>query len=131
MRAVDTNVVVRYLLADEPRQAAVARRTIDRHACWVSLTVLLEIEWVLRGAAGLPKRRVHDLLLAFAGLPTVSVEQPAVVAKALELSGAGMDFADAIHACVADAAGCEAFATFDRRFVGAARKAGLGFVRAP
>ena len=101
------------------------------HACWVSLTVLLETEWVLRGAAGLPKRRVHDLLLAFAGLPTVSVEQPAVARKALELSGAGMDFADAIHACVADAAGCDTFVTFDRRFVGAARKAGLGFVHAP
>lgn len=131
MRAVDTNVVVRYLLADDPRQASLARRLVDRHACWVSLTVLLESEWVLRGAAGLARREVHRLLLAFAGLPTVSIEQPAVAARALDLFGAGMDFADAIHACVADAAGCAVFATFDRRLVSGARKAGLGFVGAP
>lgn len=131
MRAVDTDVVVRYLLADEPRQAAAARRLVDRNACWVSLTVLLETEWVLRSAAGLARREVHRLLLGFAGLPTVSIEQPANAARALDLFGAGMDFADAIHACAADAAGCEAFATFDRRLVARARKAGLGFVGAP
>jgi predicted nucleic-acid-binding protein len=131
VRAVDTNVVVRYLLADEPRQAATARRTVDRHSCWVSLTVLLETEWVLRGAAGLSRREVHRLLLAFAGLPTISIEQPAVAARALDLFAAGMDFADALHGCVADAAGAAAFVTFDRRLVSKARKAGLGFVGAP
>lgn len=131
MRAVDTNVVVRYLLADEPRQASAARRLVDRNACWISLTVLLETEWVLRGAAGLQRREVHRLLLAFAGLPTVSIEQPPVAARALDLFGGGMDFADALHASVADAAGCEAFATFDRRLVRGARKVGLGFVGAP
>lgn len=131
MRAIDTNVVVRYLLADEPRQAAAARRLVDRHPCWLSLTVLLETEWVLRGAAGLARREVHRLLLAFAGLPTVSIEQPAVAARALDLFGAGMDFADALHACVADAAGCTAFASFDRRLVSRARTAGLGFVGVP
>jgi predicted nucleic-acid-binding protein len=131
MRAVDTDVVVRYLLADEPRQAAIARRTIDSGPCWVTLTVLLEVEWVLRGAAGLPRARVHGLMLAFAGLPTVSVEQPACAAKALALMAAGMDFADALHASVAEATGCQDFVTFDRHMIARARKAGLDRVSLP
>lgn len=131
MLAVDTNVVVRYLLADEPRQAAAARRLIDRNPCWVSLTVLLETEWVLRGAAALPRGQVHELLLAFAGLPTVSVEQPTVAARSLGLFAAGLDFADALHACVANGAGCKSFTTFDRRLIAAATRAGLRFVSTP
>lgn len=130
MRAIDTNVVVRYLLADDAKQASAARRLVERGACWVSLTVLLETEWVLRGAAGLRRERVHEALLAFAGLPTVSIEQPECAAKALALLAAGMDFADALHACVAEHAGCEAFVTFDRRLTARAKKAGLGHVEA-
>jgi predicted nucleic-acid-binding protein len=131
VRAVDTDVVIRDLLADEPRQAAAARRLVDRNACWVSLTMLLETEWVLRGAAGLARGEVHRPLLAFAGLPTISIEQPLVAARAFDLFAAGMDFADALHGCVADAAGATAFVTFDRRLVAKARKVGLGIVGAP
>lgn len=130
MIAVDTNVVVRYLLADDPAQATAARRTVDRNECWLSLTVLLETEWVLRAAAGLSPARVQALLVAFAGLPTVSIERPACAADALEWFAAGMDFADALHLAVAMHSGCDAFASFDKRLAAAARKAGITGVKA-
>jgi predicted nucleic acid-binding protein len=52
MLAIDTNVVVRYLTGDDPDQAAKARRIVDGEAVLVTTTVLLETEWVLRGAYG-------------------------------------------------------------------------------
>lgn len=128
MLAVDTNVVVRYVLNDDPVQAARARRLVDGEDCWLAHTVLLETEWVLRSAARLEPRRIHRILSDFIGLPTTTVEHPVRVADALAWFEQGMDFADALH--LAGAGQCEAFATFDRRLFAAAKKAGAGKVRA-
>lgn len=57
MRAIDTNVVVRYLTDDEPSQSARARAAIDVGEVFVSTTVLLESEWVLRSTYGFPASR--------------------------------------------------------------------------
>jgi len=48
MIAVDTNVVVRFLVRDDPKQAARAAELIRDNQIWISKTVLLETEWVLR-----------------------------------------------------------------------------------
>ena len=48
MRAIDTNVIVRFLTADDLAQAAVARRAIEAGDIFIPTTVLLETEWVLR-----------------------------------------------------------------------------------
>jgi len=45
--AVDTNVVVRLLVNDDERQAAVARRLFESDEIWIGVTVLLEAAWVL------------------------------------------------------------------------------------
>lgn len=128
MLAVDTNVVVRFLLNDDPEQAARARRTIDERECWLSLTVLLETEWVMRSAARLDPQRIHRILCRFVGLPTVTIELPTRVSDALALFAEGMDFADALHLAAAMQAGCEALATFDRKLMASARKAEAGRV---
>ena len=83
MRAVDTDVVVRYLTNDDPAQAVRARRLLDRKEVFVSLTVLLETAWVLRGVFGLARADVLRALRAFAGLPRVTLESPGVAAKVL------------------------------------------------
>ena len=57
MRAVDTNVVVRYLTGDQPEQAARAREVFRAGQVFVSTTVLLESDWVLRSVYGSPHRR--------------------------------------------------------------------------
>ena len=114
MHGVDTNVIVRYLTGDDPIQAAKARAVIGGRPVFVSRTVLLEAEWVLRGVYDLPSERVISALRALAGLPGVLIENAELVAKAMDWAEAGMDFADALH--LAAAGECEGFLTFDKRF---------------
>ena len=57
---------------------------------------------------------------AFAGLPRVTLEDAVLIAKALDWTIQGMDFADALH--LANAQGCDAFVTLDRRFARAAKE---------
>jgi predicted nucleic-acid-binding protein len=123
MLAIDTNIVVRYLTGDDRRQAARARRLIERSRVHVSITVLLESEWVLRSVYGFERDRLARVLTAFAGLPTVSLEDPPLAATALTWVGQGMDFADALH--LAKSEGCDGFITFDERLVKAARALGV------
>ena len=65
---------------------------IDAGDVFVSTTVLLESEWVLRSVYGLSRTEVAAALRAFAGLPDLSVENPAVLAEALDCAEKGMDF---------------------------------------
>jgi len=121
MLAVDTNVIVRFLTNDDPQQSPRARRLVSENDVWVSMTVLLETEWVLRSTYRYTPTQIVEALRDFAGLPRVSLENPALVARALDWLEKGMDFADALHLSAADH--CAGFATFDKRFAKAARKA--------
>ena len=121
MRAVDTNVVVRYLTGDHPEQAARARAAIDEGHVFASTSVMLESEWVLRSVYGFAGEEVAMALRSFSGLANVSVENPVLLAEALDRAEKGMDFADALH--LGAAARCEAMLTFDRRFIEMAREA--------
>ena len=129
MLAVDTNVVVRYLVNDDAAQAARVRRLVERHDVLVPLTVLLESEWVLRGVYGLAAADVVRALRAFAGLARVTVENPAVAAAALDWAEQGLDFADALHLAAAQAQ--QGFVTFDKALARAARRLGAPPVREP
>ena len=114
MRAMHTNVIVRYLTGDDPVQAAKARAVIGQEPVFVPRTVMLEVEWVLRGVYDLPSSRVIAALRALAGLPGVPVEDDSMAARAMDWAEGGMDFADALHLA---AAGCKGFLTFDRQFM--------------
>lgn len=120
MLAIDTNLIVRFLTGDHPEQSLKARRLIDSEEVFVCTTVLLETEWVLRSVYGLTAGETATALGAFAGLPSVTLEDAALTAKALDWTVRGMDFADALH--LAKAEGCDAMVTFDRRFARAAAK---------
>jgi predicted nucleic-acid-binding protein len=69
--ALDTNLLVRLLTGDEPEQARRVADLIDTSpACFVPITVVLELEWVLRGAYRLDRRAVDVILeLAHTGEP--------------------------------------------------------------
>jgi predicted nucleic acid-binding protein len=86
MHAVDTNVVVRYLIGDHPAQSAKARALIDGQDVFVGTTVMLETERVLRSVYGLSAAKLCQGLRAFAGLARVSVENPARLSEALDLA---------------------------------------------
>ena len=126
MKAVDTNVVVRYLTGDDPDQSARARDAFEAGQVYVPTTVLLETEWVLRRAYGYPPGAIVEVLRALAGLPQVRVGNAASLAAALEHAERGMDFADALH--LGAAARCDAMLTFDRRFARLARGASVRVV---
>jgi predicted nucleic-acid-binding protein len=112
MRAVDTNIVVRYLTGDDPAQFARAVGAMEGGETFLGLTVLLETEWVLRSVYRYRSSRVVEALRSLAGLRTVTLEEEATVSIALLWLERGLDFADALH--LARAQSCEAFVTFDR-----------------
>ena len=120
MIAVDTNVLVRFLVRDDAKQAARAAELIRGHEVWVSKTVLLETEWVLRSLYGFSPERLEGALRALAGLGTIFLEDEVAVAKALDWFKAGLDFADALH--LASAGNARQFATFDRKLARQARR---------
>ncbi len=122
MRAVDTNVVVRFLTGDDPRQAARARAIIGHEHVFIPRTVILETEWVLRAVYDLPPDRIISALRALAGLPGIAVEDAPLVARALDWAEADLNFADALH--LAAAADCAAFLTFDKRLARSAPPGG-------
>ncbi len=113
MRAIDTNVVVRFLAGDDKQQAKAARTAVAAGDIFIATTVVLESEWVLRSAYGFEPRQIAVALRGLAGLPGVTIEEPTVLAQALDWMEAGMDFADALH--LAKAGECDAFLSFDRK----------------
>jgi predicted nucleic acid-binding protein len=129
MLAVDTNVVVRYLVNDDVAQAARARRLLDREDIFVPLTVLLETEWVLRGVFGFAPKSVIRALRDFAGLARVTVEHAATAAAAFEGAEGGLDFADALH--LAASKQHAGFVSFDKALAKAAHRLNAGSVREP
>jgi predicted nucleic-acid-binding protein len=129
MLAVDTNVIIRYLTRDDAEQFARANALIGGEDVFVSTTVLLETEWVLRRGYRFSRDRIIAALTAFAGLPHVTLEDPALAAKALDWTRNGLDFADALH--LAKAEGCETFASFDLRLAAAANGLSDLTIRAP
>jgi predicted nucleic-acid-binding protein len=129
MLAVDTNIVVRFLTEDDPVQSPQARALIASNDVFVSATVLLETEWVLRRGYGYAPARLVAVLRRFGGLPHVTVEDPARITKALDWTEAGMDFADALH--LAKASGCDAFISFDAALAKTAQRVHAPPVCAP
>jgi len=123
MLAVDTNILVRVVTIDDPRQSRRAQDLVDGNDIWVSTTVLLETEWVLRSLYQFTPGQIVGALRSVAGLSRVSLEDATLAAQALDWCEQGMDFADALH--LAAAGHCETFATFDKACAKAARRLGL------
>jgi len=119
VRAIDTNVIVRLLTADDPVQAEAAQRIVQEGDVFIGMTVLLEVEWVLRAAYGFGESDIASAIRSFAGLSQVTVEEAGAVAQALDWMTKGMDFADALH--LARSAHCSAFVTFDRKLASKAK----------
>ena len=111
MKAVDTNVLARLIVQDDPQQLLVAAALIE-NGISVSLTVLLELGWLLRSRYGYDRTRISRSVIELMDNPRIHVSECAAVRRALKLYDAGADFADVIH--LVAARGTEAFVTFDR-----------------
>jgi predicted nucleic-acid-binding protein len=114
--AVDTNVLVRLIVADDAMQGKRAAKLFAQSAgVFVAKTVVLETAWVLQSAYGFSRHDVTGALRRLAGLPNVVLEDAEQVAFALDLASRDVDFADALHVAACREAGT--FYTFDRRLI--------------
>ena len=116
MRALDTNVLARFFvddaddaLAAKQRPAAVAALS-ERGL--VTVTVLLELEWVMRGFYQLPASDISRVLRALASIQHITLEDRDAVLVAVDGFDKGLDFADALH--LARSSRASGFATFDQ-----------------
>ena len=115
MKALDTNVLARWVLRDDHAQA-VAADAILRDPCHVPLSVMLELGWVLGKSLRLPRKVVAAMLERILDLEGIAVENASGLRWSLERYRAGADWADAVHV-IACAQTASAFATFDNGLV--------------
>lgn len=111
VKSVDTNILARLILVDDPIQTPIAEDIVRRRVR-VSLTVLLELGWLLGSRGGMPRAEVNRALLKLLDNEAIHVEDDAKVRAALELYRKGADLSDVLH--LVAARGSEAFVTFDK-----------------
>ena len=120
MAALDTNVLVRFLIQDDARQGIQARQLVDEaltrgETLFIPITVLLELEWVLRSNFEFPKDQIITTLSSLLSAKELVFEAEASAEVALELFRQNKaDFADCIHIALAHAAGQGPLWTFDK-----------------
>jgi predicted nucleic-acid-binding protein len=122
MAALDTNVLVRWLTADDAKQSAVVASLLElagkkEERFFVPVTVILETEWVLRSRYRFDKPTVTTALDALMGVSEIEFQSEPALEQALWLfkqTGAP-DFADCLHVCLVSQAGQGPLLTFDER----------------
>ena len=120
MIGIDTNVLVRYLAQDDPKQSAVATRFIEgrlttENPGFVSTITLCEIAWVLADSYGADRKRIRDAMEGLLATKQLVIERSELVWKALRAwEGVPADFSDALIGQLAIAHGGEKTVTFDR-----------------
>lgn len=120
MKGLDTNVVLRLLLADDPDQAQRAREYIEHASaaarCWINRIVLCEAVWVLERSYRYGREQIASTVELLLEADEIQIEDAVVVRSALyayRISQAG--FADCLIGMANGLAGCERTATFDRK----------------
>jgi predicted nucleic-acid-binding protein len=124
---LDTNVLVRYSIRDDPSQARLADTLIDGFTAddpgYVSHVTLAELWWVLTSSYRQDRGTVAAFIDQLLCASTLALQAPDVVHAALRaVDTAGADFADALIAATGASDGCSQTMTFDRK---AARGAGM------
>ena len=123
MKSLDTNVLARFFIDDQDdpqaaRQRPAAIAALSERA-FVTVTVLMELEWVMRGFYALQRPDTSRVMRALLGIEHVRVEDRPDVLVALDAFDAGLDFADALH--LARSRKTSALVTFDRKLATRAR----------
>lgn len=114
---VDTNVLVRAVVGDDPAQASVAVKILtDAELIAVALPCLCEFVWVLLKVYRFQPSDAADAIRALLATANVEVNRPAVEAG-LAVLEAGGDFADGVIAYEGNWLGGETFVSFDKTAV--------------
>lgn len=121
MLAVDTNVLVRLITNDDPKQALRAQHALDAELeagreCMVGHIVVCEVMWVLKGLYGYSLTQCQTTLTALLAFPGLRFESlPVLLAAAQAWQHHGGDFADHLIGAQMKSLGCESVLTFDKR----------------
>jgi len=120
MISLDTNVLVRYLVRDDLRQAEDARTLLEsltsERPGYVCREVTVELVWVLERAYGLPRKRIATVLEGLVATDGLVIEQADDVARAaLRYRTVGAGFSDLMILAAAERSGVHPLYTFDQR----------------
>jgi predicted nucleic-acid-binding protein len=127
MKALDTNVLARFFIEDPDdvqahKQRPAAMAAMGQRA-YISITVVLEFEWLMRGFYKLSVPQTTSVLRALLSIEHITVEARLELEQAVQAAEAGMDFADALHLLRSGRA--TGFLTFDQALVKRAAQTGL------
>jgi len=120
MMAVDTNVLVRFLVRDDERQAELVRKRFSaaearREVLFVSLLVILETLWVLESVYAIPREDILASIGDLMMMPIFEIEAlPAVQGFASSARQTRGDLSDVLIGHAAKLAGCSSVLTFDK-----------------
>lgn len=115
--SVDTNVLVRAVVRDDPAQASIASKVLtDAELIAVALPCLCEFVWVLLRVYDFQTSDASTAIRALLGAANVEVNRPAVE-SGLSVLEAGGDFADGVIAYEGNWLGGETFVSFDKKAV--------------
>lgn len=120
MIGLDTNVVVRYLVQDDPAQARQANALIDRAAAgdaamFINHVVMCELAWVLGRGYGYARTALAEVIEKILLGRQFEIERKDLVWSALaDFKASRADFADCLIGVTNGLAGCESTLTFDR-----------------
>ena len=120
MTALDTNVIVRYLVGDHPEQAEAARALLERltpgNPGFICREVVMEVGWVLERAYRFPRAQIAEALMDLTASDSLVVEHgDDVAAAAYRYRQGGVGFSDLMVLAAAERAGAVPLYTFDRR----------------
>jgi predicted nucleic-acid-binding protein len=131
MTALDTNVLVRHFMQDDPTQIEPAKQFMNSLSAeepgWICLPVVVELVWVLLRTYRLNKQALVYVLDTMLGSQELVLEQADSVRRSVHIyRNTKADFQDCLIAATAQAAGCSRTVTFDEI---AARDAGMELLK--
>jgi len=121
MIGLDTNILLRYLMKDDPEQFKRAKEIMrkeisEQNRGFISTVVLVETCWTLRNFYKIGREGIETMLDRFLVSPELEFEHREEIWKALRLSRNGsIDFVDGLIGVISEGHGCEYTLTFDRK----------------
>jgi len=124
MKAIDTNILIRFLVKDDEQQAEIVYRLFkktesSKEALFVPIAVVLETVWVLESVYNIPRQEILDSINELLLMPILEFEaQSAILSFISSAKETKIDLSDILIAHAAKFAGCECMLTFDRKSSG-------------
>lgn len=121
MLGLDTNILIRYIVQDDPVQSPLVsqflkRKCTEKNPCYIGHIVLCEVVWVLESAYGYSREQVAETLKLILETRHFCVEEPGSAWSALKAYRArGVDFSDALLGETNQLHGCETTVTLDKK----------------